>query len=355
MGQIIGLVSGKGGVGKTTVTACLGAALSKKGHRVLMTDGDFGLRDLDLVLGKENEVFFDAIDVYTNKNVKKDAIVTVSDDLDFLPASQSHRWEEVGRKKYRNMIQKISKDYDYVLIDAPAGIGRGADTILDIAERILVITQPLWVSLRNAGRMIQVCREKRKFDYAVVFNSMHQCDAINMDMQTMMDSIGAEYIGTILPYTAEVIEYTQDGHLHELQAEAFITMLSPLVAYVETGYTWEDEDILKSYDSFDKVELSDPENIPVVEISNGDSEPLEASVEEVVKKVSVEPVVAHDVDYEEDEHHRGSGGEKVPSYSGPRIVLTVDDEINHTSDFKALWKQCGVRNRKRHSLWRKRR
>ena len=63
MGRIIALVSGKGGVGKTTVTACLGVALSQQGHRVLMTDGDFGLRDLDLVVGKQNEVIFDADDV----------------------------------------------------------------------------------------------------------------------------------------------------------------------------------------------------------------------------------------------------------------------------------------------------
>ena len=107
MGEIIGVVSGKGGVGKTTVTACLGAALSHAGHRVLLCDGDFGLRDLDLVLGVADEIIYDALDASEDKEYTDDAIVSIAENLDFLPASQSARWEDIGRKKYKKLVDTV--------------------------------------------------------------------------------------------------------------------------------------------------------------------------------------------------------------------------------------------------------
>lgn len=83
MGDIIGLISGKGGVGKTTITACLGAALSEQGYRVLLCDGDFGLRDLDIILGKEDEVCFDAYNALEDKSMADDVVMKVQDNLYF--------------------------------------------------------------------------------------------------------------------------------------------------------------------------------------------------------------------------------------------------------------------------------
>ena len=159
MGDIIGLISGKGGVGKTTITACLGAALSEQGYRVLLCDGDFGLRDLDIILGKEDEVCFDAYNALEDKSMADDVVMKVQDNLYFLPASQSVRWEDMGRKKYRKLVSHLAKSYDYVLVDCPAGIGRGLESIVELAQRFLIVTQPLWVSIRNAARTIQFCRE----------------------------------------------------------------------------------------------------------------------------------------------------------------------------------------------------
>ena len=151
MGDIIGLISGKGGVGKTTITACLGAALSEQGYRVLLCDGDFGLRDLDIILGKEDEVCFDAYNALEDKSMADDVVMKVQDNLYFLPASQSVRWEDMGRKKYRKLVSHLAKSYDYVLVDCPAGIGRGLESIVELAQRFLIVTQPLWVSIRNAA------------------------------------------------------------------------------------------------------------------------------------------------------------------------------------------------------------
>ena len=98
MGEIIGIVSGKGGVGKTTITACLGSALSNAGHHVLLCDGVFGLRDLALVLGVAHEIIYDALDASEDKEYMDDAIVSIAEHLHFLAARQRARWEAIGWK-----------------------------------------------------------------------------------------------------------------------------------------------------------------------------------------------------------------------------------------------------------------
>lgn len=265
MGQVIALVSGKGGVGKTTITACLGAALSKDGHQVLLTDGDLGLRDLDLVLGKENDIVFDASDVCKDKEYMDAAIINIKNHLDFLPASQSERWEDQGRKKYRKMIKRLAKVYDYVLIDAPAGIGRGCDTILDVADRIIVVTHPLWVSLRNVGRVMQICHEKRQFDYALVINSMSHVSQKELDVNNIMTTVGAEKLASIFPYTQDVLTYTQEGRLHELSNPSFASMMEPLLTFVETGDVVDEDELCHLYEStqdFTPVEDEFKEEVP---------------------------------------------------------------------------------------------
>ncbi len=207
MGDIIGLISGKGGVGKTTITACLGAALSEQGYRVLLCDGDFGLRDLDIILGKEDEVCFDAYNALEDKSMADDVVMKVQDNLYFLPASQSVRWEDMGRKKYRKLVSHLAKSYDYVLVDCPAGIGRGLESIVELAQRFLIITQPLWVSIRNAARTIQFCREYGHRDYAVVFNAV-RTDRDMPNMYDMLDARGAEYVGSILTYEQQLLANT---------------------------------------------------------------------------------------------------------------------------------------------------
>ena len=249
MGEIIGVVSGKGGVGKTTVTACLGAALSHAGHRVLLCDGDFGLRDLDLVLGVADEIIYDALDASEDKEYTDDAIVTIAENLDFLPASQSARWEDIGRKKYKKLVRRLCDVYDYILIDAPAGIGKGIESILDLVNRCIVVTHPLWVSLRNGARMIQVCEEHNIRDFTIVFNAV-PTDGEDIDLYDMLEVLRAEYVGAMIPYDEDVLTYTQDGHLLELASHEFRNVLAPLVDYVVTGDCWEDYDVQKQFDAY---------------------------------------------------------------------------------------------------------
>ena len=257
MGDIIGLISGKGGVGKTTITACLGAALSEQGYRVLLCDGDFGLRDLDIILGKEDEVCFDAYNALEDKSMADDVVMKVQSNLYFLPASQSVRWEDMGRKKYRKLVSHLAKSYDYVLVDCPAGIGRGLESIVELAQRFLIITQPLWVSIRNAARAIQFCREYGHRDYAVVFNAV-RTDRDMPNMYDMLEALGAEYVGSILPYDTQILDDTQDGVLIQDMPNAYRHMLTPIVDYITSGDAWDEQDIIDRFHDVTTVKAVEP-------------------------------------------------------------------------------------------------
>lgn len=248
MGLIIAMVSGKGGVGKTTLTAGLGGALARRGKKILITDGDLGLRDLDLVIGKENEILYDALDVWKKRCRAEDAIVSVSEGLDFLPASQGVRWEDVGRKGYGRLLKKMAKQYDYVIVDAPAGIGRGNDAILRVAQRLVIVTEPVWVALRNAQRVMQVCREQRQLDYALVFNRINPHMSV-ADIEEAWYSLSAEMLGAVLPYSEAVWQQGQAGKLCNPIADTFDSLLTPLCDFCQSGNAWDDTTIFTQYAS----------------------------------------------------------------------------------------------------------
>lgn len=253
MGLIIAMVSGKGGVGKTTLTAGLGGALARRGKKILITDGDLGLRDLDLVIGKENEILYDALDVWKKRCRAEDAIVSVSEGLDFLPASQGVRWEDVGRKGYGRLLKKMAKQYDYVIVDAPAGIGRGNDAILRVAQRLVIVTEPVWVALRNAQRVMQVCREQRQLDYALVFNRINPHMSV-ADIEEAWYSLSAEMLGAVLPYSEAVWQQGQAGKLYNPIADTFDNLLTPLCDFCQSGNAWDDTTIFTQYASVMSVE-----------------------------------------------------------------------------------------------------
>lgn len=248
MGLIIAMVSGKGGVGKTTLTAGVGGALARRGKKILITDGDLGLRDLDLVIGKENEILYDALDVWKKRCRAEDAIVSVAEGLDFLPASQGVRWEDVGRKGYGRLLKKMAKQYDYVIVDAPAGIGRGNDAILRVAQRLVIVTEPVWVALRNAQRVMQVCREQRQLDYALVFNRINPHMSV-ADIEEAWYSLSAEMLGAVLPYSEAVWQQGQAGKLYNPIDDTFDNLLTPLCDFCQSGNAWDDTTIFTQYAS----------------------------------------------------------------------------------------------------------
>lgn len=292
MGKIIAIMSGKGGVGKTTLTAYIGAALNRRGHRVLITDADFGMRDLDLVLGKENDIFFDAIDIWKEHCNKDNAIVPLRDGFDFLPATQSRRWEDVGRKGYGKLIKRIAKGYDYVIIDAPAGIGRGNEAIFRVAEQLLLVAEPMWVSLRAVQRVMQLCHEERLFNYGLVLNNVGRSDAA-VSVDEALQNLQVENLATILPHSANILAWSQAGVLHEECDEAMDVMMDPLVAYIENDTAWEEADVLAHWqslasdvvDTTTAAEVSNKGTVKVTE--NATENATEKAIELVTEAASV--------------------------------------------------------------------
>lgn len=171
MGKATVITSGKGGVGKSTVTAGLGAALSRRGRRVLLIDGDAGLRSLDYMLGITEELVFDLSDVVDGSCEPMKAIYPCpgSNGLFVLPAPQSAE-DTVSPRILKQLVHALSPYYDHMLIDCPAGLGRGFQAAVESAERALVVSTPDPLCLRDADKVRRVLMEKGIADQRLVIN-----------------------------------------------------------------------------------------------------------------------------------------------------------------------------------------
>lgn len=202
MGKIIVITSGKGGVGKTTLTANLGIALSTLGDNTVVLDTDLGLRNLDLALGLENMVVNDIIDVATEECKLKEAILR--DDkcgtLAFLPASQFKDKSLLTVDRYKNVLQKLKDRYDYVLVDSPAGIDEGFEISLTMCDMVIVVVNPDPYSLRDADRVVSLCEEKGIDDIRLVINRMRTKmvnDGIMLNIESIIEALAVRLLGVV--------------------------------------------------------------------------------------------------------------------------------------------------------------
>ena len=157
-GQAIVVTSGKGGVGKTTVTANLGAALASLGYKVVLIDADVGLKNLDLALNLENRIVFDLLDVLEGRcRGYRQALVSdrrFGNNLKLIPAPQTREKEDVDPEKFKELVEELKEEFDYILIDSPAGIEHGFKTAAMAADRGIVVVIPHVASIRDADRVI---------------------------------------------------------------------------------------------------------------------------------------------------------------------------------------------------------
>jgi septum site-determining protein MinD len=157
VGEAIVITSGKGGVGKTTTTANLGTALALAGKRVCLVDTDIGLRNLDVVMGLENRIIYDLVDVVQGRCTVQKALVKdkrFDDKLYLLPAAQTSDKTAVTPEQMKKLIQELKQDYDYILIDCPAGIEQGYRNAVAGADEAIVVTTPEVSAVRDADRII---------------------------------------------------------------------------------------------------------------------------------------------------------------------------------------------------------
>lgn len=156
MSRVIVITSGKGGVGKTTTTANLGSALTQLGCKVALVDADFGLRNLDLLLGLEQRIVYTAIDVISGECSLEKALVRDKrqPNLVLLPAAQSRNKEAITPEQMKEIVDQLSKAHDYVLIDSPAGIEMGFRNAIAAAEEAIIVTTPEMAAVRDADRVV---------------------------------------------------------------------------------------------------------------------------------------------------------------------------------------------------------
>ena len=162
MAKVVVVTSGKGGVGKTTSTAALGAALAQPGQKVVLVDFDVGLRNLDLVMGAERRVVFDLINVIQGVAKLSQAVIRDKriDTLALLPASQTRDKDALTEEGVAQVIGDLRKMCDWIICDSPAGIERGATLAMRHADVAIVVTNPEVSSVRDSDRIIGLLDSK---------------------------------------------------------------------------------------------------------------------------------------------------------------------------------------------------
>jgi septum site-determining protein MinD len=162
MGEVITVTSGKGGVGKSTTTANLATALAISGHKVVAVDFDIGLRNLDMILGLENRIVYDCVDVMEGNCNLSQALIKDkrTDGLYFLPASQTKDKNILNKEKVKKLVLELKNGFDYIILDSPAGIESGFEHAIYLADTALIVTTPEVSAVRDADRVIGIIDAK---------------------------------------------------------------------------------------------------------------------------------------------------------------------------------------------------
>jgi septum site-determining protein MinD len=215
MSRIIVITSGKGGVGKTTVTANLGMALARLGRKVALVDADFGLRNLDLLLGLENRVVYTAIEVLAGECRLEQALVKDKriEGLVLLPAAQNRTKESVTPAQMKQLVAALVKAFDYVLIDSPAGIEMGFKNAIAPAQEALVVTTPEIASVRDADRVVGLLEAQNIKRNHLIINRLRPGMVQANDMMSVEDVqeiLAIPLIG-VVPEDERVIVSTNRG------------------------------------------------------------------------------------------------------------------------------------------------
>jgi septum site-determining protein MinD len=162
LGIVIAVISGKGGVGKTTATANLGLGIGLNDKKCVVVDFDIGQRNLDMILGLENRVVFDIVQVMEEEANLKQALIKskMSENLFFLAASQSKDKSVLESAKVEKLVTQLKKDFDFVVLDSPAGIESGFEHTIEFADAAIVVVNPEVSSIRDADRAIGILDSK---------------------------------------------------------------------------------------------------------------------------------------------------------------------------------------------------
>src|SRR5574342_385653 len=213
--QVVTLTSGKGGVGKTTAVANLAVALAADGKKVVCIDGDIGLRNLDVVMGLENRIVYDIVDVIEGRCKLRQAMIRDKHfpELYLMPAAQTRDKNAVSPSDMTRICNDLRPDFDFIIIDSPAGIERGFRNAIAPADRVLVVTNPEVSAVRDADRVVGILEAEEKRSPALIINRLNPSLVRQHDMlsaEDVLDLLGVPLIG-IVPEDESVIVSSNRG------------------------------------------------------------------------------------------------------------------------------------------------
>ena len=215
-GMVLVITSGKGGVGKTTTVANIGAALAALGRRVVLVDADIGLRNLDVVMGLENRIVYDIVNVMENKDlpVRKALIKDKRvESLFLLPAAQTRDKDAIKPEQMKALCEELRQEFDYVLIDCPAGIEQGFRNAVAGADLALIVTTPEVSAVRDADRIIGLVEAEGLRGPRLILNRLRP-DMVKrremMDIEDVLDILHIDLLG-VVPDDEAIIISTNKG------------------------------------------------------------------------------------------------------------------------------------------------
>jgi septum site-determining protein MinD len=213
--KVLTIASGKGGVGKTTAVANIAVALALQGQKVTCIDGDIGLRNLDVVLGLENRIVYDLVDVTEGRCRLRQAMIRDKrmPELYLIPAAQTRDKTAVSPSDMVRLCDELRAEVDWILIDSPAGIERGFKNAIAAADRVLVMTNPEISAVRDADRVIGLLEAEGKGPAALIINRLDPVMVRRGDMlsvEDVLDLLAIELIG-IVPEDETVLVASNKG------------------------------------------------------------------------------------------------------------------------------------------------
>ena len=215
MSEVIVITSGKGGVGKTTTTANVGTGLAMLNKKVVMIDTDIGLRNLDVVLGLENRIVYNLVDVVEGKCRLKQALIKHKKypELCLLPSAQTRDKDAVSPEQMKALIDELKPEFDYILLDCPAGIEQGFKNAIAGADRALVVTTPEVSAIRDADRIIGLLEANDIHKINLIVNRLRM-DMVKrgdmMSIEDVIDILAIDLIGAV-PDDEHIVIATNQG------------------------------------------------------------------------------------------------------------------------------------------------
>jgi len=256
MARVIVVTSGKGGVGKTTTTSNIGMSLARLGHSTLLIDADVGLRNLDLLLGLENRIIYTGLDVLNQTCRLEQAIIQDKrqSKLAFFPLSSNRAEVPVTSEQINKLIELIKVDYEYILIDSPAGIDNGFQTAIQCADEAIVVVTPEVPSIRDADRVIGILMSKGIEKINLIINRIRPNMVRTDDMMSIEDVtniLGITLVG-VIPDSEKIIIASNRGEPIVLEDKNCL----PGVAFENTARRLNGEEV--KFLGLDKLSSTNP-------------------------------------------------------------------------------------------------